>query len=60
MQCANSDIRKKAAYKYFFCAHTAGMKEENGKGKNAGEIAWEMFEKTGSLTYYMLYHQLKK
>ena len=28
--------------------------------KDAGELAWELFEKTGNLTYYMLYKQLKK
>ena len=28
--------------------------------KNAAELAWELFEKTGSLTYYMLYQQLKR
>lgn len=27
--------------------------------KEAQEIAWEMFEKTGNLTYYMLYKRLK-
>ncbi len=31
---------------------------KNGE-KDAGELAWEMFEKTGSLNYYMLYQQLK-
>ena len=30
--------------------------EENG----AANLAWEMFEKTGSISYYMLYHQLRK
>ena len=24
------------------------------------EIAWKLFEQTGSLSYYMLYKQLKK
>ncbi len=28
--------------------------------KDAAELAWELFEETGSLTYYMLYQQLKK
>lgn len=33
------------------------MKEkENG----AARLAWEMFEKTGGISYYMLYHQLRK
>ena len=31
-------------------------KTENG----AAELAWKMFEKTGSLSYYMLYHDLLK
>ncbi len=31
------------------------MKEE----KSACEIAWELFEKTGNLSYYMLYKRLK-
>ncbi len=31
------------------------MKEE----KPAYEIAWELFEKTGNLSYYMLYKRLK-
>ena len=32
------------------------------KGKNDGaeRLAWEMFEKTGSIAYYMLYYDLKK
>lgn len=34
------------------------MREKKGKG--AEELAWEMFEKTGSISYYMLYHQLRK
>ncbi len=33
------------------------MREEN---KSARSLAWEMFEKTGSLNYYMLYHSLKE
>ncbi len=32
------------------------MKE---KQKDAGEIAWELFEKTGNFSYYMLYKKLK-
>ncbi len=31
------------------------MKEK----KNASELAWEMFEKTGNFSYYMLYKNLK-
>ncbi len=27
--------------------------------KDAKELAWEMFEKTGKFSYYMLYKQLK-
>ena len=27
--------------------------------KRACELAWQMFEKTGRMTYYMLYKQLK-
>lgn len=34
------------------------MREE--EEKNAAELAWDLFEKTGNLTYYMLYKQLKK
>ncbi len=29
-------------------------KKENG----AAKLAWEMFEKTGSIAYYMLYYDL--
>lgn len=29
------------------------------KERNARELAWEMFEKTGNVTYYMLYKNLK-
>ena len=32
------------------------MKEE----KSAAKLAWEMFKKTGSIAYYMLYYDLKK
>lgn len=31
------------------------MREE----KSAREIVWELFEKTGNVSYYMLYQQLK-
>ena len=30
--------------------------EENGAAKKA----WELFEKTGKISYYMLYHDLRK
>lgn len=26
----------------------------------ATELAWEMFRKTGNISYYMLYHDLKR
>ena len=29
------------------------------KDKDAAELAWKMFEKTGNVSYYMLYEQLK-
>ena len=29
------------------------------KDKDAAELAWKMFEKTGILSYYMLYKELK-
>ena len=32
-----------------------GEQSETG----AAKLAWEMFEKTGSIAYYMLYHDLK-
>lgn len=31
-------------------------KEENG----AAKTAWKMFEKTGNISYYMLYHDLMR
>ncbi len=34
------------------------MKEEHG-GKSARDIAWDLFEKTGNFSYYMLYKRLK-
>lgn len=34
------------------------MKEK--ERENAADIAWKLFEKTGSMSYYMLYKQLKK
>jgi hypothetical protein len=30
------------------------------KQDDAAEIAWQLFKKTGSMSYYMLYKQLKK
>ena len=30
------------------------------KDDETAELAWQMFQKTGSLSYYMLYRQLKK
>ena len=30
------------------------------KDNETAELAWKMFQKTGSLSYYMLYRQLKK
>lgn len=30
--------------------------DENG----AARLAWEMFEKTGNISYYMLYQELKR
>jgi hypothetical protein len=29
------------------------------KDNDAAELAWKMFEKTGSVSYYMLYKELK-
>ena len=34
------------------------MKEE-GREKNAREIAWQLFTETGNFSYYMLYKRLK-
>ena len=33
------------------------MQEE--KPKSARELAWQLFEETGNLSYYMLYKRLK-
>ena len=30
------------------------------KEDDTAEIAWKLFQETGSLSYYMLYKQLKK
>ena len=32
------------------------MREEKNK---ASDLAWDMFEETGNVSYYMLYEQLK-
>ncbi|MBO5328138.1 MAG: YqzL family protein [Clostridia bacterium] len=32
------------------------MKKDN----DAAELAWKMFEKTGSVSYYMLYHDIMR
>ncbi len=29
------------------------------ENRKAADIAWELFEKTGNLSYYMLYKRLK-
>ena len=29
------------------------------RDNDAAELAWKMFEKTGSVSYYMLYKELK-
>jgi hypothetical protein len=29
------------------------------KDRDAAELAWKMFEKTGNISYYMLYERLK-
>lgn len=28
--------------------------------KSAGELAWDLFEQTGNVSYYMLYQRLRK
>lgn len=35
------------------------MREEISETQ-AAKIAWEMFSKTGNISYYMLYHDLMK
>ena len=32
---------------------------QEDKGKSARELAWQLFEETGNLSYYMLYKRLK-
>lgn len=39
-------------------AHTAA-EGVHMQDRGAAELAWEMFEKTGNFTYYMLYKRLK-
>ena len=39
--------------------HTVCMKEGKDRSKSASELAWELFEKTGNYSYYMLYKRLK-
>ena len=36
------------------------MKKDQFDFKNPAESAWEMFEKTGKVSYYMLYKKLVK
>ncbi len=33
---------------------------DKGEECNAAKRAWELFEKTGSISYYMLYHDLTR
>lgn len=33
---------------------------DDERGDGAAKLAWEMFKKTGSIAYYMLYHDLIK
>ena len=42
---------------YFFREVRMGRFVKDGE---TAEIAWKLFEQTGSLSYYMLYKQLKK
>ena len=35
------------------------MRDQNGENE-AAKMAWQMFEKTGSVSYYMLYHDLMR
>lgn len=35
------------------------MREEN-RGTDNADLAWKLFEKTGNMSYYMLYKRLKK
>ncbi len=33
---------------------------KNIRDEEAADIAWKLFQKTGNMSYYMLYKQLKK
>lgn len=33
---------------------------DNYEGNEASKIAWDLFEKTGKINYYMLYLELKR
>ncbi len=35
------------------------MKDKNTEGIDPAETAWRMFERTGNLSYYLLYKKLK-
>ena len=34
------------------------MRDKNTENADAARLAWKMFEKTGNVSYYMLYHDL--
>jgi hypothetical protein len=34
------------------------MRDKNMENAEAAKLAWKMFEKTGNVSYYMLYHDL--
>lgn len=36
------------------------MKKEKPEVKNSADAAWELFEKTGRVSYYILYKNLTK
>ena len=33
---------------------------DKGKESGAAKMAWDLFEKTGSISYYMLYYELMR
>ncbi|HCH74479.1 MAG TPA: hypothetical protein DEV87_04775 [Clostridiales bacterium] len=35
------------------------MKKEKNSGKNLADTSWELFEKTGDVTFYMLFKRLQ-
>ena len=37
-----------------------GTMRQDEEKRLAKDIAWEMFERTGNISYYMLYHELKR